>query len=323
MNCPKAVSWALAASLTLGPLLGLPARAASPSPRGSSILPKAAPEQLALTRLTACGLGVSAASEVLEELETERQLELLQALGGPAWLDYLSFAFSWPERLDRYEAYHLQNPDLSPEEAVVQVNIGLDTSPYTEPETVEKPWTLTALVNQYHALPQDYVPRLVALDAVYTNQQDSLRPEAYRAFVRMVDAAAEDGIRLYNVSAYRSYTTQKWVYQRYVNQDGSHRADTYSARPGCSEHQTGLALDVNTASLRDHFEETNEYAWLVEHAGEFGFILRFPEGKEEITGYQFEPWHYRYVGTRTARLCWEMDWTLEEFHARQSAPGRR
>ena len=88
------------------------------------------------------------------------------------------------------------------------------------------------------------------------------------------------------------------------------------------EHQTGLALDINTASLSDHFEETEEYAWLVENSWRYGFILRFPEGKEEITGYQFEPWHYRYVGPAAARVCYENGWTLEEYHARQPAPDR-
>ena len=205
---------------------------------------------------------------------------------------------------------------------MVRVNAGLDAPPYGDPEEVEDPDSLTALVNQYHALPADYAPKVVYLTAAYTNQRDRLRPVACRAFMEMADAAAREGLRIYNASAYRSYTTQKWVYQRYVNQEGAQEADTYSARPGCSEHQTGLALDINTASLSDNFEETEEYAWLVENSWRYGFILRFPEGKEEITGYQFEPWHYRYVGPAAARVCYENGWTLEEYHARQPAPDR-
>ena len=133
------------------------------------------------------------------------------------------------------------------------MNIGLDAPPYGDPEEVEDPDSLTALVNQYHALPADYAPKVVYLTAAYTNQRDRLRPVACQAFMEMADAAAREGLRIYNASAYRSYTTQKWVYQRYVNQEGAQEADTYSARPGCSEHQTGLALDINTASLSDHF----------------------------------------------------------------------
>ena len=327
MNCPKAAGLALAGVLTLGLALGgspLLAAALPQSSAGESseLLPKAQPKQLAIARLVGMGLDEAEALATWDALPAPRQLALLQALDQPVWLDYLAYDFAWLERLDRYQAYHTQYPELTAEEAVVQVNIGLDTSPYEEPDLVSDPDSLTALVNQYHALPEDYVPQLVSLDPAYTNQRDEMHPEAYRAFVRMADAAAQEGVRLYNASAYRSYTTQKWVYQRYVNQDGTQQADTYSARPGCSEHQTGLALDINTASLSDHFEETPEYAWLVENCAQFGFILRFPDGKEELTGYQFEPWHYRYVGTGVAMLCAQRGWTLEEYVARRPAPDR-
>ena len=329
MRYSKPVGLALAGALVLGAVLGGPvlmAGSAQPFDAASAetqdIPGKEDPEQHALGRLRALGMSDGEAQAVWNALGEDRRRELLLACHEPDWLEYLAFAFAWTQRLDRYEAYRAQNSELTAEETVVRVNIGLDTDPYGDPELVEDPESLTALVNQYHALPADYVPELVYLDSAYTNQRDSLRPVAYRAFQRMADAAAQEGLHLYNASAYRSYTTQKWVYQRYANQDGAQTADTYSARPGCSEHQTGLALDVNTASFSDHFEETEEYAWLVENSGRFGFILRFPEGKEDLTGYQFEPWHYRYVGVKAARQCWEQGWTLEEYAARQPAPER-
>lgn len=331
MKVTKGVIWALAGVLTLGAVLGggpvwTAALAHAGEEPPSSTVPavpgKAVPEQLALARLGGLGLTEDSAEALWADLGEDRRRELLRSLGAPEWLDYLVFGFSWWDRLDRYETYHAQHPELTAEEAVVRVNIGLDAPPYGDPEEVEDPDSLTALVNQYHALPADYAPKVVYLTAAYTNQRDRLRPVACRAFMKMADAAAQEGLRIYNASAYRSYTTQKWVYQRYVNQEGTQEADTYSARPGCSEHQTGLALDINTASLSDHFEETEEYAWLVENSWRYGFILRFPEGKEEITGYQFEPWHYRYVGPAAARVCYENGWTLEEYHARQPAPDR-
>ncbi len=328
MKVTKGVIWALAGVLTLGAVLGggpvwTAALAHTPEGAPANTIPaapgKAVPEQLALARLGGLGLAEDSAEALWADLGEDRRRELLRSLGAPEWLDYLAFSFSWWDRLDRYEAYHAQHPELTVEEAVVRVNIGLDAPPYGDPEEVEDPDSLTALVNQYHALPADYAPKVVYLTAAYTNQRDRLRPVACQAFMKMADAAAQEGLRIYNASAYRSYTTQKWVYQRYVNQEGAQEADTYSARPGCSEHQTGLALDINTASLSDHFEETEEYAWLVENSWRYGFILRFPEGKEEITGYQFEPWHYRYVGPAAARVCHENGWTLEEYHARQPA----
>lgn len=324
MKAPRAAGWILAGILTAGLAVGSSpflfsalARQPDPEPEIAAAVPgKAVPEQLALARLEEGGLTETAAQALWDGLDTARREELLMSLGGPGWLEYLSFSFSWPERLDRYQAYHALYPELTAQEAVVRVNIGVDTPPYEDPEAARDPDSLTALVNQYHALPADYVPELVQLAPAYTNQRDSLRPEAAQAFAAMADAAALEGLRIYNASAYRSYSTQNWVYQRYVSQSGTQAADTYSARPGCSEHQTGLALDINTASLSARFEETAEYAWLLENSWRFGFILRFPEGKEELTGYQFEPWHYRYVGKAAARVCFEQGWTLEEYHAR-------
>lgn len=331
MKFAKGAGWALAGVLTLGAVLGsspvwmtgLAHGTEEPAAAGVPAVPgKAVPEQLALSRLGALGLTEDGAEALLGSLGEEHRRELLRSLGEPGWLEYLAFDFSWWDRLDRYESYHAQHPERTAEEAVVEVNIGLDTPPYEDPEAVEDPESLTALVNQYHALPADYTPELTALQPAYTNQRDRLRPEACAAFVDMADAAAREGLRIYNASAYRSYTTQRWAYQRYVSQEGVQAADTYSARPGCSEHQTGLALDINTASFTDHFQETEEYAWLRENSWRFGFILRFPEGEEAITGYQFEPWHYRYVGPETAQVCYENGWTLEEYHARQPAPDR-
>lgn len=145
----------------------------------------------------------------------------------------------------------------------------------------------------------------------------SLAPAAAAAFMRMADAAREDGITLYSVSAYRSYSYQDSLYRRYTAQDGV-EADTYSARPGFSEHQTGLALDINTASRSAHFETTATYRWLIENCWRYGFILRYPEDREDITGFCFEPWHYRFVGRTLALQVRESGLTYDEFLARRA-----
>ena len=163
---------------------------------------------------------------------------------------------------------------------------------------------------------------LVSRDYPLPRNQGGSNAEANAALQRLQAAAAAEGHDLPLLSGYRSFDEQVVLFNRYVRKDGLELAIRYSAPPGQSEHQTGLALDINTASLSDHFEETEEYAWLVENSWRYGFILRFPEGKEEITGYQFEPWHYRYVGPAAARVCYENGWTLEEYHARQPAPDR-
>ena len=222
---------------------------------------------------------------------------------------------SIPDLEERYLAWGEANPQLSAEQVVLAVNIGLDKAYYEDTGVVAQPDSLTVLVNKYHALPQDYIPQLETLGSPYGS--GSLRPEAAAAFRAMADAARADGISLRSVSAYRSYQRQESVYNRYLRQDTQASVDSYSARPGFSEHQTALALDINVASLSAHFENTPAYAWLVEHCADYGFILRYPQGKEDITGYRFEPWHYRYVGTEIAKACMEQDLTFEEYLAQQ------
>ena len=105
---------------------------------------------------------------------------------------------------------------------------------------------------------------------------------------------------------------QKNLYNNYVKRDGAQNADRYSARPGYSEHQTGLAFDINYADSR--FEGTDQAIWLAENAYKYGFILRYPEGKEHITGYMYEPWHYRYIGVENAAKIFASGLTLEEYY---------
>lgn len=236
-----------------------------------------------------------------------------------AWLQsyspYQALPNSYLEYESRYLAWGEENPELSPEQVVLEVNIGLDRDFYEDPDVVSNPDSTTVLVNKYNALPEDYVPQLEALGSRYGS--GSLQPEAAAAFRAMADAAREDGISLRSVSAYRSYTRQENLYSRYLSYDSQASVDSYSARPGFSEHQTALALDINTASLSAHFENTPAYAWLTEHCAQYGFILRYPQGKEDITGYRFEPWHYRYVGAEIAQICMSQDLTYEEYIALQ------
>lgn len=154
------------------------------------------------------------------------------------------------------------------------------------------------IVNKSYPLPSNYNP--------------GINPEAKQALDEMFAAAAGDGLTMRVVSGFRSYTTQKNLYNKYVRRDGVAKADTYSARPGFSEHQTGLAFDINKAN--DSFVGTPEALWLAANAYKYGFILRYPEGKESITGYQFEPWHYRYVGKERALKIYESGLTVEEYY---------
>lgn len=152
------------------------------------------------------------------------------------------------------------------------------------------------LVNKQYALPRSYGG---------TDQT------AYNALIKLQDAASRAGYSMPLLSGYRSYDYQAQLYENYVARDGQAAADRYSARPGHSEHQSGLAFDVGNIDY--DFGKTARGKWLAEHCAEFGFILRYPQGKESITGYMYEPWHIRYVGINAAKAIMNNSLTLEEY----------
>lgn len=154
------------------------------------------------------------------------------------------------------------------------------------------------VVNKTYGLPKDYDP-------------GKLTDEALNAYEQMRKAASEDDITLWIASGYRSYETQKNLYNDYVKEDGKEKADTYSARPGYSEHQTGLAMDLNIVD--SSFEGTPEAKWIEKNCYKYGFIIRYPKGKENITGYKYEPWHIRYLGKENAKKVYDSGLTLEEY----------
>ncbi|MCI9170973.1 MAG: M15 family metallopeptidase [Lawsonibacter sp.] len=215
--------------------------------------------------------------------------------------------------LDRYLSWAEAHPEDTVENTVFSVNADRDLTFYGTVSEIANPSGLGVLVNKHHVLPAGYVPELEALGAGYG--YGSLRPEAARAFRAMADAARAEGVSLRSVSAYRSYAGQKVTYNNYLKKYKRSVVDSFSARPGHSEHQTGLALDINAASSRAHFENTPAFAWLKEHCAEYGFILRYDQGKEAVTGYRFEPWHYRYVGVEAAKACMEQGLCYEEYLA--------
>ncbi|WP_338463420.1 M15 family metallopeptidase [Brevibacillus borstelensis] len=188
--------------------------------------------------------------------------------------------------------------------------------------TVTNPTDLAVVVNKQRSLPVDYIPPGLTEPNVpfpFSGKAEKklLREPAARALESLFAAAEKDGIQLYGVSGYRSYRTQKSLFDGYVKTQGAEHAARYSANPGKSEHQTGLAMDVSGADswtrLEEPFADTPEGKWLAAHCAEHGFIIRYPKGKEEITGYAYEPWHLRYVGTTMAKEIMEKGITLEEY----------
>ena len=176
------------------------------------------------------------------------------------------------------------------------------------------------LVNADHPLPEDYTPgELVNLYGqkrhfLLAGSEIELAREAFEAADRMFLKAEEEDMNGFILtSGYRSRARQAELYAQ--QQDGTAQA------PGCSEHETGLAFDVTARYDTGTFEDTPQFAWLQEHCWDFGFILRYPKGKEGVTGIAYEPWHYRYVGEEAARIIRQRGWTLEEYCLRNGQPG--
>ena len=203
-----------------------------------------------------------------------------------------------------------------------------DKSVVEEPETPELPEEPEVKPDENGYIPNQTLPTeptyingiLIAnkrypLPSTFAPEEDKT---ARAALDTMLAAAKQQGFDLVAFSGYRSFEYQTTLYNNYVERDGADAADRYSARPGYSEHQTGLAFDIGEKGkedlwLTEEFGETPAGQWLFTHADEYGFILRFPQNKEHITGYMYESWHYRYVGTEIAKEIKKRDITLEEY----------
>lgn len=217
-------------------------------------------------------------------------------------------------KIDRYNSYK-EEENISYEDAVTRVNIKLDLPVYTDTEEVKDADSLLVLVNKYNHLPKDYKPSdLVYVDGAYGNKVP-MRSVIKEGFLKLQEAAKEEiNINLMPTTAFRGESFQTTLYNNYVAKEGVAKADTYSARPSYSEHQTGLAIDLRNTALSSNIRLTDDnYTWLSENAYKYGFIIRFPENKENITLYQFENWHIRYVGMDIAKIIYDNNLTLEEY----------
>lgn len=213
--------------------------------------------------------------------------------------------------LDAYLKYEEKDIDKK----VAAVNVGLNNEYYTNMIETDLNKEDLMIVNKYNYLSKDYEPDdLEEIDSNYSQGVNNrLRHVARVAFEKMAAEAALDNIKLFNVSAYRSYKTQENIYNRNVANKGVEETDKASARPGNSEHQTGLALDVNW--IDTEFENTDAFKWLQKNAYKYGFILRYVKNKEDLTGYIYEPWHYRYVGKDVAKKIKDEEITFDEYYA--------
>lgn len=196
---------------------------------------------------------------------------------------------------DRYAVFSQTHKDMGGMDVLLAVNLGMDRSNYEDAVIWHDPAALTVLVSKHYGLPEGYRPEnMVAVDRKYAQSGVLLREDCCRAFIAMARAMENEGLHAYIKSGYR------------VNTKRGGADSPWYAWPGYSEHQTGLAFDlrkrnVTYKTLSEYaFEKTREYAWLLENAYAYGFVLSYPKGKTKLTGYGYEPWHWRYVGLDAA-----------------------
>lgn len=227
--------------------------------------------------------------------------------------EFYQYEYAKLRNYDRYVEYADKTGE-DEKTTVIHVNLNMDKEIYVDTEEVEE-FSFDMLVNKYRNLGEDFEPdNLVAIPKEYTNDEEFFANKtAVNALVQMAKSAKLDGLEIVVNSAYRSYDDQVEIAEFYRKWYGDNYVNSYVAKPGFSEHQTGLAFDIGSTSEKV-FANSKEYEWMQENAYKYGFIMRFYKKGEVITGFKSEPWHYRYVGKEIAKYIYENKITYEEYY---------
>lgn len=254
------------------------------------------------------GYSASTINDIYDNL-SERNISILLTMPYTDLTEFISIPNLSLDKLERYKAY-MARENISASEAVTRVNLNLDEEFYKTINEIEDPSSILVLVNKSHALKSDYVPSDLVSIPSFPNLL--LRQAAIDDFENLLAAAQLDNVYLIPYSTYRSYDYQKGLYEKYLKEDSQEVVDTYSARPGHSEHQTGLAIDIRSSSHWYSLTD-NDYDWMLNNSYKYGFIVRYPKDNSKITGYKEEPWHIRYLGIDVATKVHEAGITYDEY----------
>lgn len=220
--------------------------------------------------------------------------------------------------LKNIDLYYKYEKDFNDNRQLIEyVNTKAYKKPFEESENSDTSKGILMIASKIYYL-NDYVPNnLVDIESEYCiNNNQKLIKEAYDAYKEMVVSARNENIDFYISTAYRSFEFQSTLYNNYLKNDPQEVVDSYSSRPGYSDHQIGLSCDIRTKDKTfSDFTDTLEAKWLKDNAYKYGFIMRYPEGKDNITGYISESWHYRYVGKTAAKIIYDNNITFDEYYA--------
>ena len=268
-------------------------------------------------KLTLSGYTVKEAQFIESKLTDENVQKFINKRKNDFLLELLKQKYFMEKNLDRYFSFKEDNDDKNISDIVAIVNVGADKDWYEDVVEADLSKGTAILVNKYHSL-NEYIPDdLVSVNINYSYANQQIRTEVHDAYVDMASKAKEEGIILIVSSSYRSYQEQASIYKDFYYSKGQSYADSYAAREGCSEHQTGLALDIFTpgGNTTSTFENSAAYSWLLQNSYKYGFILRYPKDKTYLTGYEYESWHFRYLGKELATKVHEENITYDEYYA--------
>jgi D-alanyl-D-alanine carboxypeptidase len=258
-------------------------------------------------------------ANVLENYYSNDELnDILNIDKNDTILELINQKYYIHKNLARYLTYYKENKDTSYKDIVAIVNVNRDYEYYENDIDSDTSKGSLLIVNKYYKLNDNFEPEnLTTIRSQYAYDNNEITEEANDAYVSMWNACKDAGYQLIVNSSYRNYEDQEDVYNSIKASKGQVQADKVAARPGHSEHQTGLAIDVFEINnqLTGTFQDSEAYTWLKENAYLYGYIERYPEDKEYITGYSFESWHWRYVGTEAAKIIHDEDITYDEYYA--------
>ena len=252
--------------------------------------------------------------------ETEQQ-KLIDNDKDDKIISLLEQKYFLEKNLEDYKEYINKNNETDYAKVISIVNVHANHKWYQLELNTNEDLSMLMNVNKFYALSETYTPEnLKNIDLTYAYDEEGknkLIDYAYDKFLELWQAANDQGFYLMVTSSYRDYESQKEIYDYRVSNWGERKADETAARPGHSEHQTGLVIDMTskTEPLADSFTDSEAYKWLKENAYKYGFIERYPEGKTYLTGYSPESWHWRYVGLEAAKTMHDEDITFDEYYA--------
>ena len=267
-----------------------------------------------INKLLSKGYSVNEASLIIDKGDDETVRDFAKRDRVKNIEEFLSVDFAKLGNYDRYVAYQDLNNDDA-ETTVLYVNMDFDKEDYVDPLVIDE-FDDYVLVNKHRQLSSEYVPDdLVTIDEEYVKADEEIEIErnVAKAFYDMAEAASKEGLELMVSSGYRSYKDQEEITNTYLELYGQNYVDNYVAKPGFSEHQTAMSLDIASKSVNT-FVNSDEYTWMMDNGYKYGFILRYPKSKEDITGYKCEAWHYRYVGKKIAKYIKENNITYDEYY---------